>query len=192
MIGSRTGCRKRNEEARKTTEAEISGSGSKRPTMSENPDDYVRVGGELYCTGCGKQHDLHECSCGMTGPKAFILRHLRGRWAKNQKAAYDLHMLVKPNPLSLTPEGPDVVIIREILLRAKAADSQPATHEEDESGPGPFEQQVIGELLDEELENNRRLAAEKRRQLKQLGEGGPRSSGPKEVRPTQHKKRWAR
>jgi len=151
--------------------------------MSENPDDYVRVGGKLHCRNCNEQFDLYECGCGISGTKAYVLRHLRGRYAKNEQSAYNAHMLVTPDPLTLTAEGPDAVIIREILKRAKAGGS-PTPKEEREAGSGPFSQDVVAALLEEKIKNDRRLAAE----LKEFGESRKQMTRPKEIRSPSHKK----
>jgi len=165
------------------TETETSVSEPKRPAMSENPDDYVRVGGKLHCRNCDEQFDLYECGCGIFGTKAFVLRHLRGRYAKNEQSAYNAHKLVTPDPLTLTAEGPDAVIIREILKRAKVGDS-PTPKEERAEGSGPFSQEVVSALLEEQLENANRLAAE----LKERDESRKQMTRPKEIRVPQHKK----
>jgi hypothetical protein len=140
----------------------------------------------LYCRNCNEQFDLYKCGCGIVGTKAFVLRHLRGRYAKNEQGAYDVHMLVTPNPLTLTAEGPDAVIIREILKRAKAGGTPPLTPKEERAeGSGPFSRDVVADLLEEELKNAHRRAEEK---LMESGEWRTQKVGPKEYKMAAHKK----
>jgi len=171
------------------TETETSVSEPKGPAMSENPDDYVRVGGKLHCRNCNEQFDLYECGCGISGTKAFVLRHLRGRYAKNEQSAYNAHVLVTPDPPTLTAEGPDAVIIREILKRAKAEGSPPLTPKEERAEDSkfarPFSEDVVASLIEEENKNANRLATE---MLRKLNKGRPQMTGPKEIRVPQHKK----
>jgi hypothetical protein len=175
-----------NEEAKRLvgTETETSVSEPKRPAMSENPDDYVRVGDKLRCRNCNEQFDLYECSCGIFGTKAFVLRHLRGRYAKNEQGAYDVHVLVTPDPQTLIAEGSDAAIIGVILKRAEAGGSPPLTPKEGAEASRPFSQDVVAALLEEKIKNDRRLAAE----LKEFGESRKQMTGPKEIRVPQHKK----
>jgi hypothetical protein len=171
-------------EASKETSSE-----PKRPAMSENPDDYVRVRvgdvDRLRCKYCNEQFDLYECSCGIFGTKAFVLRHLRGRYAKNEQSAYNAHKLVAPGPQTLVAEGPDAAIIGVILKRAEAGGSPPLTPKEGAEASRPFSQDVVAALLEEEIKNANRLAAE---MLRKLDKGRTQKFGPKEIRSPSHKK----